>query len=84
MAQKIITHSDISGDPIPEGVDASRMIIIFSDARRGIFFLDITDEEAEEFAVKGMKLRRGTKIDVTAQLTGVESGTAPSSIRQAQ
>ncbi|MEZ5101967.1 MAG: hypothetical protein R3C15_19635 [Thermoleophilia bacterium] len=61
MARKTIFVSDISGQEIPDG-KAAKIRITFEDARRGIFEIDATAEEAEELAKKGVKVaRRGRK-----------------------
>jgi hypothetical protein len=61
MARKTVFVSDLSGKQIPEG-RAAQITIKFSDARKGIYILDVTDEEAEELGRKGRKqARRGRK-----------------------
>lgn len=61
MARKSIFVSDLSGEEIPEG-KAAAISIRFSDARKGTYVLDVTEEEAEELGRKGRKqARRGRK-----------------------
>lgn len=50
MAKKVVRVSDVSGSVIPEGSGAS-VRITFTDARRGVRELDMTDAEAEKLAV---------------------------------
>jgi hypothetical protein len=66
MARKTIFVSDLSGDPIPED-RAAQISIKFSDARKGTYVLDVTEEEAEELGRKGRKqARRGRKPKAAA------------------
>jgi len=59
MARKTVFVSDLSGKEIQEGKDAT-ITIRFADARKGIYVLDVTDDEAEELGRKGRKqARRG-------------------------
>lgn len=61
MARKTVYVSDLSGAEIPEGKGA-KIRITFEDARRGIFEIDATADEAEDLAKKGVKVaRRGRK-----------------------
>ena len=61
MAKKTVFVSDLSGKEIAEGKGA-QISIKFSDARKGIYVLDVTDAEAEELGQKGRKqARRGRK-----------------------
>jgi hypothetical protein len=61
MAKKVVFVSDLSGDAIEEGKSAE-IRISFSDARKGSYVLDVTEEEAEELGRKGSKQsRRGRK-----------------------
>ena len=61
MARKEVFVSDLSGEEIPEGKGA-KIRITFTDARRGIAELDVTDAEAEELARRGRKVaRRGRR-----------------------
>ncbi len=61
MARKTVVVSDLSGDPIEEGKGA-QIAIKFTDARKGAYVLDVTDEEAEEIGRKGRKqARRGRR-----------------------
>ncbi|MEZ5100416.1 MAG: hypothetical protein R3C15_11575 [Thermoleophilia bacterium] len=61
MARKTVYVSDLSGIEIPEGKGA-KIRITFEDARRGIFEIDATADEAEDLAKKGVKVaRRGRK-----------------------
>lgn len=61
MAKKTLLVSDQSGTEIPEGKGAT-VRIQFSDARMGIFELDLTDEEGKTLTEKARKVnRRGRK-----------------------
>jgi hypothetical protein len=61
LARKTIFVSDLSGDAIDEG-KAARITITFSDARKGSYVLDVTEDEAEELGGRGSKqARRGRK-----------------------
>ena len=59
MGQRVIVYSDLSEK---EGQDGrmGKLIVSFSDGRRGTYELDVTDEEAEEFAQKGRKSARSS------------------------
>lgn len=59
MAKKTIRVSDMSGAEIPEGKGAS-IRITFSDARKGVRELDVTDAEAEKLGGRPVA-RRGRK-----------------------
>jgi hypothetical protein len=59
MAKKVVRVSDTSGDVIPEGSGAT-VRIVFSDARRGVRELDVTDAEAEKLGGRQVK-RRGRR-----------------------
>jgi len=61
MARKTVVVSDLSGDSIDEG-NAATITIKFDDARKGVYVLDVTAEEAEELGRKGRKqARRGRR-----------------------
>ena len=61
MAKKTIHISDLSGKEVVEGKGAT-ISIRFTDARKGTYVLDVTDEEAEELGQKGRKqARRGRR-----------------------
>jgi hypothetical protein len=61
MARKTIFVSDLSGKQIEEGRGAT-ISIRFADARKGVFVLDVTDDEAEELGRRGRKqARRGRR-----------------------
>jgi hypothetical protein len=47
MARKTVLVSDVSGAEIPDGKGAT-IRITFSDARKGVRELDVTDTEAEK------------------------------------
>jgi hypothetical protein len=59
MARKTIRVSDKSGQEIPEGRGAT-VRITFSDARRGVRELDLTDAEAEALGGR-VVARRGRR-----------------------
>jgi hypothetical protein len=59
MARKIVRVSDMSGDEIAEGKGAT-IRIIYSDARKGVRELDVTDAEAEKLGGRSVA-RRGRK-----------------------
>jgi hypothetical protein len=54
MARKTVVVSDLSGSSIAEG-KAATVTIRFSDARKGVYVLDVTEQEAEELGLKGRK-----------------------------
>ena len=61
MARKITLVSDLSGAAIPDNQGAT-LTIKYTDARRGVYVLDLTDAEAENLAQHGRKqARRGRK-----------------------
>jgi hypothetical protein len=61
LAKKTIFVSDLSGDAIQDGRSAT-ISIKFSDARKGTYVLDVTEEEAEELGRKGRRQgRRGRR-----------------------
>ena len=64
MARKTIRVSDMSGAEIPEGKGAS-VRITFTDARKGVRELDLTDAEAEKLGGRAVG-RRGRKPKVAA------------------
>jgi hypothetical protein len=59
MARKTVVVSDQSGDAIPEGKGA-KVRITFTDARKGVRELDLTDAEAERLGGRAVA-RRGRK-----------------------
>ncbi|MDQ3890267.1 MAG: hypothetical protein M3312_06910 [Actinomycetota bacterium] len=59
MAKKTVLISDLSGEEIPEGKGAT-IRITFTDARKGVRELDVTDEEAEKLGGRQTK-RRGRR-----------------------
>jgi hypothetical protein len=66
MAKKTIHISDLSGKEVPEGKSAT-ISIKFTDARKGTYVLDVTEDEAEELGQKGRKqARRGRKPKAAA------------------
>jgi len=61
MARKMVMVSDLSAAEVPDGTGAT-ITIKFTDARKGLYVLDVTDEEAEELGKKGRKqARRGRR-----------------------
>jgi hypothetical protein len=61
MAKKTIKVSDKSGREIEEGRGAT-VRIVFDDARRGSYELDVTVEEADEYTQGARKVaRRGRR-----------------------
>jgi hypothetical protein len=59
MARKTVLVSDQSGAEIPEGKGA-KVRITFTDARKGVRELDLTDAEAERLGGRQVA-RRGRK-----------------------
>ncbi len=59
MARKTIRISDMSGEEIPEGKGAV-VRIPYTDARKGVRELDVTDAEAEKFGGRQVA-RRGRR-----------------------
>jgi len=64
MARKTIRVSDMSGDEIPEGKGAT-IRVTYSDARKGVRELDVTDPEAEKLGGRPVA-RRGRKPKAAA------------------
>ena len=61
MAKQTIHISDLSGKEVPDGSGAT-ITIKFTDARKGQYVIDATDQEGEELGQKGRKqARRGRK-----------------------
>jgi hypothetical protein len=61
MARKTVLVSDLSGSEVEEG-KAATITIKFADARKGIYVLDVTENEAEELGRKGRRqARRGRR-----------------------
>lgn len=64
MARKTVLVSDISGEEIADGRGAT-IRITFSDARRGVRELDVTDAEAEKLGGRQVA-RRGRRPKAAA------------------
>lgn len=62
MGIKTTHFSDISGKDIADDVKPAKILVQYGDARRGTFFLEALDKEAEEIASKGRRL--GTKAEI--------------------
>ena len=61
VARKTVVVSDLSGEAIEEG-KAATINIRFSDARKDLHVLDVTEQEAEELGRNGRKqARRGRR-----------------------
>jgi len=61
MARKTVVVSDLSGKEIGEG-NAATITIKFSDARKGVYVLDVTEQEGEDLGRKGRRqARRGRR-----------------------
>lgn len=61
MARKVVYVSDLTGEEIREGQEAT-LTISYADARRGVVRLDVNADEVDDFARKGTKqARRGRK-----------------------
>jgi hypothetical protein len=65
MAKKTVRVSDMSGSEIVDGKGAL-VRITFSDARKGVIELDVTDSEAEELGRKGRRVARRGRRPATA------------------
>jgi hypothetical protein len=66
VAKKTVRVSDMSGQEIADGKGAL-VRITFSDARKGVVELDVTDSEADELGRKGRRVaRRGRKPGAAA------------------
>jgi hypothetical protein len=65
MARKTVVVSDLSGDAIAEGKSAT-VTIRFTDARKAVYVLDVTEQEAEELGSKGRKQARRGRPPKTA------------------
>lgn len=59
MARKTIRVSDMSGETIPEGKGAT-VRVTYTDARKGVRELDVTDSEAEKLGGRQVA-RRGRR-----------------------
>jgi hypothetical protein len=59
MARKTVVVSDKSGQTIPDGKGA-KVRITFTDARKGVRELDLTDSEAEALGGRAVA-RRGRR-----------------------
>jgi hypothetical protein len=59
MARKTVVVSDQSGEAIPDGKGA-KVRITFTDARKGVRELDLTDAEADRLGGRPVA-RRGRK-----------------------
>lgn len=64
MARKTVLVSDISGEEIADGRGAT-IRITFSDARKGVRELDVTDAEAEKLGGRQVA-RRGRRPKAAA------------------
>jgi len=61
VARKTVMVSDMSGREIKAGEEAT-ITIRFADARKGIYVLDVSEQEARDLGSKGRKqARRGRK-----------------------
>jgi len=61
MARRTVVVSDLSAKTIEDGKGA-KIRIVFADARRGSYELDVTDDEAIELGRKGRATaRRGRR-----------------------
>jgi len=61
MARKTVVVSDLSGKEISDG-NAATITIKFSDARKGVYVLDVTEQEGEDLGRKGRRqARRGRR-----------------------
>lgn len=56
MSEKRILISDLSGKEIPDMKEAASITVAFADRRRGQYHLDVTKDEAEEYASKGARV----------------------------
>lgn len=73
----IVVTSDLSRETIPED-KAATMTISFADGCRNSYKLDISEEEAEPFVLKGTeKKRRGPKTRQQEQPQDELTPTAP-------
>jgi hypothetical protein len=67
MARKTVRVSDQSGQEIPDGKGAT-VRITFSDQRKGVRELDLTDEEAEKLGGRPVA-RRGRRPGTRAKFS---------------
>jgi hypothetical protein len=66
VAKRTIFVSDLSGKEVAEGRGAT-ITVKFADSRKGIYILDVTDDEGEELGQKGRKAaRRGRRPKAAA------------------
>jgi hypothetical protein len=56
MGVRQVYFSDLNGKEVKDPAAMATMTITFADKRRGVYELDITDEEATPFADKGRKI----------------------------
>lgn len=54
MGVRQVFFSDLSSKEVNDAM--GKMIVSFSDGRKGQYELDITDDEAQEFASKGRRV----------------------------
>lgn len=64
MARKTIRVSDMSDEEIPDGKGAT-IRITFTDARKGVRELDVTDQEADALGGRAVA-RKGRRPKATA------------------
>ena len=77
MAKVTRMVSDLTGEEIQDGSLAT-MTIRFSDARRGIVVLDVSEDEVEPFVSKGRKQsRRGRPASSEKAASGDARRKAP-------
>lgn len=61
MGRRVEHYSDLSGEPIPGDRPPTQVYIVFSDRRRGVCRLELTEQEANELSQdRGHKLEPQT------------------------
>jgi len=66
MAKKTVRVSDLSGEMIPEGKGATARVA-YTDQRKGVREMDLTDEEADRLFAEGRRVaRRGRRPKAAA------------------
>jgi hypothetical protein len=58
VARKTVFVSDLSGKEIRDDKDAARLVITYSDARKGVVTLDVLASEVSDLAAKGTPQKR--------------------------
>lgn len=71
MGQRIVYYSDLSNETIEEGQPIATVYITYTDARRGVTRLEITQAEAEEMAGKGTRIEQAVAREIHKALSDI-------------